>query len=90
MVHEILKECIPEFINLFNQFLLGICYIKLIPLSISGIYHVSQFKKMKRPCLQGDYKDSKIIHTNIYYAKSGTRSVLMIEGTKDCDCWGSD
>ena len=45
---------------------------------------------MERPCLQGDYKDSKIIHTNIYYAKSGTRSVLMTEGTKDDDCWGSD
>ena len=48
MVHEIFKECIPEFINLFKQFLLGIWYIKLIPLSISGIYHMSvSLKKWK-------------------------------------------
>lgn len=45
---------------------------------------------MERPCLQGDYKVSKIINTNIYYVKSGTRSALMTEGTKDGDYWGSD
>lgn len=40
-IYWCMKYYILEFINLFNQFLLGLYCIKLILLSISRIYHMS-------------------------------------------------